>query len=199
MGAEQWIIIFCIGAFTLTVAIWDWRFHRIPNKLTVPMFGLGLLFWMVYGCYVNGISGLFHGLGFSLLGFATGFGILWLLWIIGSGGGGDVKLMGALGAWLGAPATFETLLIGTLFAALFSVTILAWQFFVLGPERAKRRYLSAPDAKRARRNGETIQEAGIRVKSKRRLVPFAVPIALATWIVVAAEIYNFPLLFDLFG
>jgi len=163
------------------------------------MFGLGLLFWMVYGAYCNGIAGLFHGLGFSLLGFVTGFGILFLVWILGGGGGGDVKLMGALGAWLGAKATFEVLLVGTLFACVFSITVLAWQFFVLGPERAKSRFLQSPDAKKRRRKGETEEQARKRLKASRRLVPFAVPVALATYLVVAAGIYKFPVLFALFS
>ena len=199
MSADQVILVFCIGVFTLLVATWDWRFHRIPNKFTVPMFGLGLLFWMAYGAYCNGIAGLFHGLGFSLLGFATGFGILFLVWILGGGGGGDVKLMGALGAWLGAKATFEVLLIGTLFACVFSITVLAWQFFVLGPERAKNRFLQSPDAKKRRRKGETEEQAKKRLKASRRLVPFAVPVALATYLVLAAGIYKFPILFGLFS
>lgn len=199
MSADQVILILCIGIFTLIVATWDWRFHRIPNKFTVPMFGLGLLFWMVYGSYCNGIAGLFQGLGFSLGGFATGFGILFLVWILGGGGGGDVKLMGALGAWLGAKATFEVLLIGTLFAAVFSMAVLAWQFFVLGPERARNRYLRSADGEKRRRKGETAAQAKQRLKSSRRLVPFAVPIALATYVVVAAGIYKFPVLFGLFS
>ena len=67
----------------------DLKTRRIPNGLTVPAFVCGVVFHVIRGGWA--------GLGFSLGGFATGFGILLVLWLIGGGGGGDVKLMG--GHW----------------------------------------------------------------------------------------------------
>jgi len=84
------VFVLVVGAFTAVAAVSDLRTRRLPNWLTVPAFAAGLLAHTV----VNG----FAGLGFALLGFATGFGLLLVLWLIGGGGGGDVKLMGALGA-----------------------------------------------------------------------------------------------------
>ena len=99
------------AAMTLTAIalIFDLRLRRIPNALTVLFFILGLSFHIVLAGW--------PGLRFSLLGFAAGFGPLFLLWLLGGGGGGDVKMMGALGAWLGGPVTI-LIFLGSAIAAI---------------------------------------------------------------------------------
>ena len=79
--------------FTLICLVMDVRSGRLPNWLTVPMFALGLL--------VHTAANRWPGLQFSFFGFATGFGVLVVLWLFGGGGGGDVKMMTALGAGSG--------------------------------------------------------------------------------------------------
>ena len=78
--------------FTPVALLIDVKTKKIPNKLTVPVFAVGLLFQIAVG----------FGLLFALGGFAVGFGLMLVLWLIGGSGGGDVKFMGALGVWLGA-------------------------------------------------------------------------------------------------
>ncbi|MCA9079524.1 MAG: prepilin peptidase [Planctomycetaceae bacterium] len=90
------VLILAAGIFTAAAAVWDTRTRRIPNFLTLPMFGLGWVFQIV----MSVLYGWEH-LASGFLGFAVGFGILFLLWFVGSGGAGDVKLMGALSVWLG--------------------------------------------------------------------------------------------------
>ena len=150
--------------FTLAAAVCDLRTRKLPNKLTVPAFLLGLAYHAIWG----------QGLLFSLGGFAVGFGVLFVLWLIGGGGGGDAKLMGALGAWLGAPHTVIVLMLSIIFVVLGSVAVLVSQSLSSGIDRTKRRYLDRPE-------GESTAE----VKAKRRLLPFGVPVALATWCFVA--------------
>ena len=82
-----------IVLFTVVCLVTDVRTGRLPNWLTVPMFALGFL--------VHTLAHRWLGLQFSLLGFATGFGVLFVLWVFGGGGGGDVKMMSALGAGSG--------------------------------------------------------------------------------------------------
>ena len=89
--------------FTLlaAAAVIDVRRHRIPNWLTMS----GLVFALGYSAFVPFY--LKHGFLWSLGGAATGFGVLFPMWLLRIMGAGDVKLMAAVGAaagpgnWLG--------------------------------------------------------------------------------------------------
>ena len=105
------VIAFVVVILIMSVAlVTDLKHRTIPNLLTVS----GAVGGLVYHLVTGGLDGLL----FSLGGFATGFGLLLLLWLCGNGGGGDVKLMGAVGAWLGAFATL-IVFIGSALAAVF--------------------------------------------------------------------------------
>src|SRR5437764_10721173 len=82
-----------VAAFAALCAVVDYRSQRIPNWLTVPAAVLGLAYSTLAP---HGI-----GLGWSLAGFFVGFSLLILPWLLGGGGMGDVKMLAALGAWLG--------------------------------------------------------------------------------------------------
>ncbi|WP_417847490.1 A24 family peptidase [Thalassoglobus sp.] len=92
-------------ALVATAALWDFRENRIPNWLTLSAIPVGIAWntWM----------GGFAGFQMSLAGFAVGFGILFILFATGGGGGGDVKLMGALGAWVGVQTIITVFLLAT--------------------------------------------------------------------------------------
>ncbi|MFK7976734.1 MAG: prepilin peptidase [Halioglobus sp.] len=95
-----------------------WR-HRIPNIITYP----GLLAGLALGL----ISGGAAGLGIHLLGaLAAGFPLL-LMFLGGSLGGGDVKLMAAVGAVMGFPAALNALFASIMVGGLCAALILIWQ------------------------------------------------------------------------
>ena len=71
----------------------DVRGQRIPNWLTYS----GLLAALVVRAGLGGWTGLKGGLA----GMLFAGGIFFLLFFIGGMGGGDVKLMAAVGAWVG--------------------------------------------------------------------------------------------------
>ncbi|MEN6626004.1 MAG: A24 family peptidase [Candidatus Sumerlaeia bacterium] len=92
-----WIIV----ATSLVAAVFDIRQRRIPNFLTLPVLVAGLA-W-------NGYRGGLDALGWALW-VAIVLALPYLvLFAAGMGGAGDAKLMGALGAWLGAPYGFYLL------------------------------------------------------------------------------------------
>lgn len=72
MDITQWFFVLVITAFTLAAAVSDLRVRKLPNWLTVPAFLAALLFHTVHAGWA--------GLGSALAGFATGFGILLVLW-----------------------------------------------------------------------------------------------------------------------
>lgn len=87
---------FAALAIALAASVSDLRTRRIPNLLT---FGAALI---GFG-YFAATAGL-SGLGFSVAGWGVG-GLMFLpLFVLRGLGGGDVKLMAALGAWVGPGA-----------------------------------------------------------------------------------------------
>lgn len=170
----------CMGAYTIAAAIWDIRFKKIPNKLTIPVFGVGIVYQAVF----NGLPGLLDG----GLGFLLGFGLLFLLWMIGSGGGGDVKLMGALSVWLGFRLTLMVLVSSTLLAAFGTLLVIIKAMFSKGVYATKDQYLATgktPKGKKPKK--ETLDQ-----RLRRRPMGYAVPVALATWLVVVWQLPEYP-------
>jgi prepilin peptidase CpaA len=102
----------------LAAAVFDVRYRRIPNWLTVSGVVLGLAMNAVIGAPEAGIL-------FSLAGLAVGFAIYAALYALHAMGAGDVKLMAAVGAlvgwerWFGI--FFVTALIGGVLALILVV------------------------------------------------------------------------------
>lgn len=142
----------------------DLKWRRIPNWITVPAFALAVLFHVL----VAGWSGL----AMSLAGFGTGFGILLVLWLIGGGGGGDVKLMGAAGAWVGA-IPILAIFIGSAFFAVLCTIAMMMHNRIHGGQLIS-----------ARSDGSTETPNLPRSNPLKQHVPYAVPVAMATVCVV---------------
>ncbi|HET8667628.1 MAG TPA: A24 family peptidase [Terriglobales bacterium] len=79
-----------VMAFAITAAIVDVQTRKIPRVLTVTGFIAGLLYHAVRGGFVNALAA-------AAIGFVVGMA----LFSLGAIGGGDVKLVAALGAMLG--------------------------------------------------------------------------------------------------
>ncbi len=169
------VFVSIVGAFVAVAAVSDLRTRRLPNWLTVPAFAAAVLAHTA----VNGLGGL----GFALAGFATGFSILLALWLIGGGGGGDVKLMGALGAWLGTSLTLAVFFASTVLAVVATAAILLAGMFTRGFRYVQRRYLRPASTSRPVKQKHSAGADDARVR--RRVLPYAVPVALGTWAVLA--------------
>jgi leader peptidase (prepilin peptidase)/N-methyltransferase len=109
----------------LVVAGTDLSHKIIPNAVTFPGIVLGLV------CATTILP-----LGFlnSLLGILIGGGILWFLaWVspylfgkVGMGGG-DIKLLAMIGAFLGWKPALMTIMVGSFLGSLVGVTLIAVQ------------------------------------------------------------------------
>jgi prepilin peptidase CpaA len=160
------VFVIAVGLFTAVAAAVDLRMHRIPNYLTVPTAVLGIAY------HTFAPAGL--GMPAALAGFAVGFGLLLLPGLMGGGGMGDVKLLAALGAWLGPLMMLIAFALSIVSAALLALAIVVNSTMTRGVLKTGRKYLAA---RRPR------DKAGRRPPV--RILPFAVPVALGTWVLLA--------------
>ena len=93
------IVILIILAIAVGTDLWA---RKIPNVLTVPAAVGGLVFHLA----TTGLPGLKS----SALGLSVGLGVLLVPYMLGGMGGGDVKLLAGLGAWLGPMSILITAL-----------------------------------------------------------------------------------------
>jgi prepilin peptidase CpaA len=94
----------------------DLRTQRIPNVLTLP----SILIAIGY----HSVSGGAGGLLFSLAGLAAGIGLLLVPYLMGGMGAGDAKLMGAVGAFVGARGVFAAFLFTAVAGGLYALLLL---------------------------------------------------------------------------
>jgi prepilin peptidase CpaA len=104
-------------AFVALCVASDVSTRRIPNLLC----GIGMLVGLVLNTVYFGSGGLLVSGGGLLV---TG-GLLLFPFAMGGIGGGDVKMMGAIGALLGAHAGFVALLVGLTFGGAIMAVHLA--------------------------------------------------------------------------
>ena len=100
------------GTLLLGIALTDAREYIIPNEFTWGGLALGL---------VLSAAGGLHAVLLALLGAAVGFAILWLVGLVGklvfkeeAMGGGDIKMMAMVGAFLGWQGVLLTIFLGAL-------------------------------------------------------------------------------------
>lgn len=111
-------IIFATVALSLAVAtVIDLRSQRIPNLLTIP----AALAALAYHLLIQGPQGLW----FSLAGLGLGLGLMLAPFLFGVMGGGDVKLMAAVGAWVGPQVVLVAFLLTSLAGGAYALVVLA--------------------------------------------------------------------------
>lgn len=164
-----WILAGASAATVAAAAVVDLRRRRIPNAITVPAMAAALLF--------HALLPIGFGLGFSLAGLAVGAALLLLPYLLGGGGMGDIKLLAALGAWLGPFWVLVAFACGTLVGAgLTLICLICGKSLeeLLGL-RSPATHLASPSPKATK----TLPWRG------NKGLPFAVPLALGTWIMLA--------------
>ena len=118
MESKIIIITILISGMSIATAT-DFKTGKIPNLLTVPMMLAGLIHSFLY----MGVKGL----GFSSCGLAVGIGIFIVPYCFGGMGGGDVKLMGAIGSLIGVKGVLITGSIAVILGFVYAIFILVLQ------------------------------------------------------------------------
>jgi prepilin peptidase CpaA len=193
--AFGWTFYAVLLGFLVVATYTDIGRLTIPKKLTLAMLAVGLVFSVVRGAWMGSLLadgdgggkvwlfantpmlGALDGLLCSLAGFATGFGIFLLLWFMGVMGGGDVKLMAALGAWVGPMQMLWLLCGAAVFYVLLGVVSMLRKLFRRGVQKTVYGVKSG-----AARDNLKKTPAGARRRDQ--LLAFSLPVALATGLLV---------------
>lgn len=97
----------------------DVRSRKIYNKVLLPALIISLVTHLIVGGWT--------GLGFALLGLATGLSILLIPYIMGGMGAGDVKLLALIGAIKGVYFVINTAIFMAIFGALIALAIMIFR------------------------------------------------------------------------
>jgi leader peptidase (prepilin peptidase)/N-methyltransferase len=111
------VYAFLISTF-IVVALIDLDHKIIPNTITLPgmLIGLGLSPWALPIVPLD-----------SLIGLLAGGVFFYLVALVSKGGmgGGDIKLIAMIGAFLGWKGTFFTILVGALAGSVVGLSLIS--------------------------------------------------------------------------
>ena len=109
-------VVMVLIVVLLAAAVFDVRYRRIPNWLTVTGVLLGLAMNTLIGAPEAGFL-------FSLIGFLVAFIVYVALYALRAMGAGDVKLMAAVGALLGWQRWFGVFLITAILGGIMALIL----------------------------------------------------------------------------
>jgi leader peptidase (prepilin peptidase) / N-methyltransferase len=111
------------GTILLGIAMTDARAYIIPDEFSLGGLVIGLTFSLALGGW--------SGLSVAALGAAVGFALLWLVGAAGTWlfkeeamGGGDIKMMAMVGAFLGWQGVLLTVFLGAFIGSLIFLPML---------------------------------------------------------------------------
>ena len=111
MGVTEAVAIFTVCA----ACLYDVSASRIPNALTLTTAVLAILF--------HALATPGSGWSAAILGLFVGLAVFFPLFALGAMGAGDVKLMAAVGAWIGATAILYVALYASVAGGVLAVIV----------------------------------------------------------------------------
>lgn len=164
----------------ILVASWiDYSQKRVPNWLNLSL--------IVVGFIVQGMCFGAQGLATGGWGMLVGFGVLIIPWLMHGMGAGDVKLMAAIGVWLGPALTAYAFILGAGIGALIAMVMIV----STGRLRMACANMGIIVAKCS--NPQTLFSEFGSAKSFGRtsqLLPYGVPLTAGTLLILAAKMFG---------
>jgi prepilin peptidase CpaA len=162
LNIQFWVFALPV-VIVLTASFYDYRWRRIPNFITLPS--------MVIGLMLHGIDGGWNGLSYSLWGLTLGICVFLVLYLLGGIGAGDVKLMGSIGAFLGADLILSVFILTVLVGGFMA----SYKMVINGSlKQMKTRLISLSIRKN---NYDPLKDT----------IPYGIAIAISTLITMALE------------
>jgi leader peptidase (prepilin peptidase)/N-methyltransferase len=118
----EWIAGSALVSILIVLCVSDLQYRLLPNRIVYP----SIVLFAVYRVFVHPLP-----LWEYALGFVVGGGMLWIVsWVSirmnrPAMGGGDIKLMAALGLLLGAEQTLFIVLLSSLLGLLSGIALIA--------------------------------------------------------------------------
>jgi prepilin peptidase CpaA len=114
---EMHLVTLFLAIVVATASITDLFSFRIPNWVTYPTLAIGISYFSI----AKGSEGFL----FSLAGAGAGFSLLILPYMIGGTGAGDVKLMAAIGSFLGVHGIIIVFFLSCILGGAYALFLLA--------------------------------------------------------------------------
>lgn len=169
---------------TLSISTYyDIKEKRIPNAVTIPV--------SIWGLLSASINNGFTGFQFSLLGFLCGFVVFFIPFAFHLMGGGDVKLMAAIGALIGWKLILSVVLYSAIAGGILAIVFLVYnknfiKIILLGIKIIFRPFIAWFQNKT--RNTTSLKIImyldAIKIDWEKKYIPYAVAITIGTLIVV---------------
>ncbi|CBJ52060.1 A24 family peptidase [Ralstonia solanacearum] len=160
-----------LAALVTTAAVWDVRTRRVPNWLVIS----GLAIALLVQCLEHGVL---TGSWTWLLGTATGLGLLLGIYLLGGMGAGDVKLMGAVGAFMAPAGVFHVALVTFIVGGALALAMMLMR------GNAHRSFANVSALLLSLPFGGKTTAAGQDKKDRTTRLPYAVAIAIGTLLVL---------------
>ncbi len=126
---ESSTLVVCLG-FLAAASLWDLRAGRIPGWLNAAGASMGIV---LQGAHFEWATGFDRGVLWGTLGWFACAAVPFLLWRSGDSngqrllGGGDVLLLGAVGAFFGVREGLGIVLTSFVVGAVLWMALLSWR------------------------------------------------------------------------
>ncbi|MCA9110614.1 MAG: hypothetical protein KDA52_11730, partial [Planctomycetaceae bacterium] len=94
----------------------------------------------------------------------------------------------ALSVWLGYRHTLMVLIVSTLMVIVGTGAIMLWSVLTQGFKKTQDRYLATGKTEK----GEPVRKETVKDRQTRRVMGYAVPVAVATWLVMLFNLSTLP-------
>ena len=117
MNIGFWEITLAVMIPGILYAAWvDYAQRKVPNWLNAAIAAIGFI---VQASFFG-----WTGIGWGAAGLAVGFALLIVPWLMHGMGAGDVKLMMAIGVWLGPWLTLVSFVAGAIIGGLVAIIMI---------------------------------------------------------------------------